>query len=424
MFFDEARIYVQGGRGGDGAVAFRREKYVPHGGPSGGSGGDGGSVYLEVDPHLNTLINFKRRSHFRAARGQHGRGKDQTGAGGGDLIIPVPPGTVAYDDAGDRLLADLTEPGQRALVAQGGRGGRGNASFATASNQAPRIAERGEPGEERWLRLELKLIADVGLVGMPNAGKSTLLAALSAARPKIAAYPFTTLSPNLGVATVDDRDFVLADIPGLIEGAHNGAGLGHQFLRHVERTRLLVHLLDGAEEDILGNFATVQRELELFSQRLAHKPQVVVLNKMDLPAAAEKWPQVQQAMQQGGLEALAISAITGQGVKELLRRLATLLAELPPPEPALEEVPVFRLEDEEAPFTIEKEGDTWLVRGRRVERLVAMTRWEHEESAQRAQGIFSALGLTAALEEAGVRDGDTVRIGGLEMVWGYQEMGE
>jgi GTP-binding protein len=423
MFFDEVRIYVQGGDGGDGAVAFRREKYVPHGGPSGGNGGSGGSVYLEVDPHLNTLINFKRRSHFRAGKGQHGRGKDQTGAGGKDLTIPVPPGTVVYEDASGRLLADLTELGQRVSVARGGRGGRGNASFATPSNQAPRIAERGEPGAELWLRLELKLIAEVGIVGMPNAGKSTLLAAVSDARPKIAAYPFTTLSPNLGVATVDNRDFVLADIPGLVEGAHDGAGLGYQFLRHIERTRLLVHLLDGAAEEPLGNFAVIQRELELFSRRLAHKPQLVVLNKMDLPAAAEKWPEVQRAMQRRGLEALAISAVTGQGVKELLRRLATLLAELPPESP-MEEIPVFRLEDEEAPFTIEKKADTWLVRGRRVERLVAMTRWDYEDAAQRAQRIFAGMGLTAALEEAGVRDGDTVRIGDLEMVWGYQEAEE
>jgi GTP-binding protein len=423
MFFDEARVYVQGGDGGDGAVAFRREKYVPHGGPSGGNGGSGGSVYLEVDPHLNTLINFKRRSHFRAGKGQHGRGKDQTGASGKDLTITVPPGTVVYEDASGRLLADLTEPGQRVSVARGGRGGRGNASFATPANQAPRIAERGEPGAALWLRLELKLIADVGIVGMPNAGKSTLLAAVSDARPKIAAYPFTTLSPNLGVATVDNRDFVLADIPGLVEGAHDGAGLGYQFLRHIERTRLLVHLLDGAAEEPLGNFAAIQRELELFSRRLAHKPQLVVLNKMDLPAAAEKWPEVQRAMQRRGLEALAISAVTGQGVKELLRRLATLLAELPPESP-MEEIPVFRLEDEEAPFTIEKKADTWLVRGRRVERLVAMTRWDYEDAAQRAQRIFAEMGLTAALEEAGVRDGDTVRIGDLEMVWGYQEAEE
>jgi GTP-binding protein len=419
LFFDEARIYVQGGDGGDGCVAFRREKFVPHGGPSGGNGGHGGNVYLEADPGPNTLINFKRRSHFRAGRGAHGRGKDQAGANGEDLAIPVPLGTVARDEATGAMLADLTRPGQRALVARGGRGGRGNATFATPSNQAPRIAERGEPGEERWLLLELKLIADVGIIGVPNAGKSTLLASVSAARPKIADYPFTTLTPNLGVVTVGGRDFVLADIPGLVEGAHAGAGLGYRFLRHIERTRLLIHLLDGAAEDPLRDFDAIMRELELFSPRLAQKPQIVVLNKMDLPQAREKWPVVQQAIVQRNLEAMAISAATGQAVQELMRRVATLLSGLPAPAPEVEELPVFRPEEAES-FTIEKEDGAWRVRGAKVERLVVMTRWEYDEAAQRAQRIFEAMGLSAALEAAGVCEGDIVRIGDMELVWGYQ----
>ncbi len=416
MFFDEAKIYVKGGDGGNGCVSFRREKYVPFGGPNGGNGGKGGDVYLVVDPHLNTLINFKKRSHFKAQRGGHGRGKNQTGKRGEDLTIAVPPGTVAYDADTGQLLADLVQPGQRALVARGGRGGRGNAAFATPTNQAPRLSEKGEPGQERWLRLELKLIADVGIVGVPNAGKSTLLAAVSAARPKIADYPFTTLEPNLGVVTMDDRDFVLADIPGLIEGAHAGAGLGHQFLRHVERTRLLIHLLDGASADPLADFEKINEELALFNPQLARKPQVVVLNKMDLPQAQELWPRIRREMKTLGLEAMSISAVTGQGVPALLRRLVDLLNSLPRKTPVVEEVKVFRLEEEE-PFNIIQEEDGWRVQGAEIERVVAMTNWEYDEAVMRFQRIMEAMGVSAALEEAGIKVGDTVRIGDVELEW-------
>lgn len=416
MFFDEAKIHVKAGDGGNGCVSFRREKYVPFGGPNGGNGGKGGDVYLVVDPHLNTLINFKKRSHFKAQRGGHGRGKNQTGKQGEDLTIAVPPGTVAYDADTGQLLADLVQPGQRALVAQGGRGGRGNAAFATSTNQAPRLAENGEPGQELWLRLELKLIADVGIVGVPNAGKSTLLAAVSAARPKIADYPFTTLEPNLGVVTVDDRDFVLADIPGLIEGAHSGAGLGHQFLRHVERTRLLIHLLDGASADPLAAFEKINEELALFDPQLAGKAQVLVLNKMDLPQAQELWPRVRREMKQSDLEAMSISAVTGQGVPALLRRVVDLLDSLPKEEPVIEEVKVFRLEPEE-PFSIAQEEDGWRVRGSEIERVVAMTNWEFDEAVMRFQRVLEAMGISAALEEAGVETGDTVRIGDTELEW-------
>ena len=417
VFFDEAKIYVKAGDGGNGCVSFRREKYIPFGGPNGGNGGKGGAVYLVVDPHLNTLIHFKKRSHFKAQRGGHGRGKNQTGKQGEDLTIAVPPGTVARDADTDQLLADLTQSGQRALVARGGRGGRGNAAFATSTNQAPRLAENGELGQERWLRLELKLIADVGIIGVPNAGKSTLLSVVSAARPKIAEYPFTTLQPNLGVVMVDDRDFVLADIPGLIEGAHAGAGLGHQFLRHVERTRLLIHLLDGASADPLGDFEKINDELALFDPQLARKSQVVVLNKMDLPQTQELWPRVSREIKKLELEAMSISAVTGQGVPTLLQRIVNLLDSLPKEKPVVEEeVKVFRLE-EEKPFSITQEENGWRVRGAKVERVVAMTNWEYDEAVMRFQRILEAMGISAALEEAGVKVGDTVRIGDTELEW-------
>jgi len=416
VFFDEAKIHVKAGDGGNGCVSFRREKYIPFGGPNGGIGGKGGDVYLVVDSHLNTLINFKKRSHFKAQRGGHGRGKNQTGKQGEDLTIAVPPGTVAYDADTGQLLADLVQPGQQALVAPGGRGGRGNAAFATPTNQAPRLAEKGEPGQERWLRLELKLIADVGIVGVPNAGKSTLLAAVSAARPKIADYPFTTLEPNLGVVTVDDRDFVLADIPGLIEGAHAGAGLGHQFLRHVERTRLLIHLLDGASADPLGDFEKINEELALFDSQLARKPQVVVLNKMDLPQTQKSWPRIRREMKKLGLEAMSISAVTGWGVPALLRRVVDLLDSLPRKEPVSEEAKVFRLEEEE-PFSIAQEEDGWRVRGPEIQRVVAMTNWAYDEAVMRFQRILEAMGISAALEKAGIEEGDTVHIGDIELEW-------
>ncbi len=425
MFFDEARIHVRAGDGGNGVVAFRREKYVPLGGPSGGNGGKGGDVSLIVDLHLNTLINFKKRIHFRARRGDHGRGKNQQGKSGEDCLIAVPPGTVVYDADSGELLADLTEPGQQAVVAHAGRGGRGNAAFATSTNQAPRLAENGAPGESRWLRLELKLIADVGIVGVPNAGKSTLLAAVSAARPKIADYPFTTLVPNLGVTVVDDRDFVLADIPGLIEGAHTGAGLGHAFLRHVERCRVLIHLLNGISPDPLGDRDAINQELQLFNPALADKPQVVVLNKMDLTEVRELWPRVQHSLQQKGLEPMAISAVTGEGVTALMRRVAGLVEALPPPPAVEEDVVVFALPEDEAAFVVEREGrpagrPNWRVRGKRIERVVKMTNWDYYEAALRFQRILEAMGITQALEEGGVQEGDTVIIGDVELTWGEQ----
>ncbi len=418
MFYDEAKIYVKAGGGGDGCVAFRREKYVPYGGPAGGDGGRGGNVLLCVDRHLNTLYRFSRKRHFKAARGGHGRGKDQHGAFGAHLRVPVPCGTVVYDADSGELLGDLTEQGQELAVARGGRGGKGNARFASSTNQAPRIAEHGEPGEERWLRLELKLLADVGLVGVPNAGKSTLLAAVTAARPKIAPYPFTTLQPNLGVVVLDDQtEFVLADIPGLIEGASEGKGLGHEFLRHIERTRVLIHLIDGLSADPLADFVAINGELAAFGHDLGQKPQLVVLNKMDMPEVRARWPEVQAALEALGYPAaMAVSALAREGTRELLYRAAQMLAELPEEAPAWE-LPVFRPGVDEETFTVEREEDGWRVRGVRVERMAAMTVWNLDEAVRRFQRTLERIGITKALDEAGVQPGDTVRIGEAELVW-------
>ncbi len=418
-FYDEARIFVQGGKGGDGIVAFRREKYVPRGGPSGGSGGRGGNVYLRVNPQLNTLAHLHHQTHFRANDGQRGGSNNKTGASGEDIYIEVPPGTIVRDAETGEVLGDLVEPGQTLLVARGGRGGRGNAAFKSPTNRAPRIAERGEPGEARWLILELKLLADVGLIGKPNAGKSTLLSVISRARPKIADYPFTTLTPNLGVVEVDDYPpFVVADIPGLIEGAHEGRGLGDQFLRHVERTRLLVHLLDGLSPDPAGDFEAINAELAAYSPKLAERPQIVVFNKMDLPEARQKWPAVRDELQRRGYQSMAISAVTGEGVKELLYAIAQRLQKLPPP-PPVETPKVYRpLEEDEKTFTVEQEPDgTWVVRGTEVERLVAMTNFDLEEGVARLQRQLAARGVLDALRAAGVQPGDTVRIGEMEFEW-------
>ena len=417
MFYDQAEIYVKAGDGGDGCVAFRREKFVPYGGPAGGDGGRGGDVLLTVDPHLNTLYRFSKRRRFLAKRGQHGRGKNQHGATGEVVRIAVPPGTVVYDaDSGD-LLGDLTEVGQELVIARGGRGGKGNTRFATSTNQAPRIAEHGEPGDERNLRLELKLLADVGLVGLPNAGKSTLLAAVTAARPKIAPYPFTTLQPNLGVVVLDpETEFVMADIPGLIEGASQGKGLGHEFLRHIERTRVLIHLLDGLSADPLADFDVINGELAAFGHGLAEKPQLAVLNKLDVPEVRQRWPELRAALKARGHSTLAISALAREGTRDLLYRAAQLLAELP--EVALaRELPVFRPPEDEEAFTVEWELDGWRVRGIRVERLAARTVWNLDEAVRRFQRTLDRIGVSLALEEAGVQLGDTVRIGDRELVW-------
>jgi len=427
MFIDQAELQVRSGKGGDGVVHFRREKYVPRGGPDGGDGGKGGDVLLEVVPTLNTLYSFRQKARFYAQDGAKGAKQNMTGRSADDLIVPVPPGTIVYDAGSGEVLGDLVEAGQRLVVATGGRGGRGNARFASSVNQVPRLAERGEPGQERLLRLELKLIADVGIVGVPNAGKSTLLAAVTKAKPKIAPYPFTTLEPNLGVAAPDDETtLILADIPGLIEGAHRGVGLGHDFLRHIQRTRVLIHLLDGLAEDPLLDFAQINSELALFDPDLARKPQVVAFNKMDLPDVQERWPQVAAQLKQRihrqdkfiniDEEPMAVSAVAGTGLRELLYRAAQLLKELPP-QPAAAELPVYRSEEDPRQFTITHASDGWHVSGKAIERAAEMTYWEHYQSVRRFQRILETLGIDQALRREGVQSGDTVFIGEFELEW-------
>ena len=417
MFIDEVEIDVASGKGGDGAVHFRKEKYVPYGGPDGGDGGRGADVILEVDPKLSTLNALHHQSHFQAEEGAKGGGNNRTGRSAEDLIIQVPPGTVVYDAQSGELAGDLVEAGQRLVVCKGGRGGRGNARFATSRNQAPRIAEKGEPGQERRLRLELKLIADVGIVGAPNAGKSTFLSAVTNARPKIAPYPFTTLEPNLGVASLDDENsLVLADIPGLIEGAHTGVGLGHAFLRHIQRTRVLIHLLDGMAEDPILDLAQINAELALFDPDLADKPQIVAVNKIDLPDVQARWPVLEAQLKQRGYQPMSISAVAGTNIRELLYRAAKILAELPAQAEAFE-LPVYRLESDPREFKIDRTADGYRVQGEAIERAAAMTYWEYDQSVRRFQRILQALGVEAALREAGVQPGDTVHIGNYELEW-------
>jgi GTP-binding protein len=421
MFFDRARIFVKAGAGGNGVVAFRKEKYVPRGGPSGGNGGHGGNIILFVDPGLNTLYHLQNNVHHRAERGEHGGGANRTGANAPDLRIPVPPGTIARNAETGEIVADLIHPGQEAVVARGGRGGRGNAAFKTARNTAPRLAEKGEPGEEAWLELELKLVADVGIIGVPNAGKSTLLSRVSAARPKIADYPFTTVEPLLGVAEIDHRQIVLVDIPGLLEGAHEGVGLGLEFLRHIERCRVLIHLLNGASPDPVGDFEAVNQELTLFNPAVADKPQLVVLNKLDLPDAQAIWPTVEAAMAHYELPTMAISAATGEGVVEMLRRVRTILDALPQPEEALEALPELTPAPNRKAFQIAQiEEGVWLVKGAEIEKVVKMTNWDYYEAGLRFQRVLNALGIKQALIEAGIEEGDSVRIDDIELVWGYE----
>ena len=418
MFIDEARIQVISGKGGDGVVHFRREKYIPFGGPDGGDGGRGGDIVLEVKPTLNTLAAFQHKLTFKAQDGAKGGGNNQTGRSAENLVVLVPPGTLVYDDTNDELLGDLVESGEQLVICRGGRGGRGNSRFANSRNQAPRTAERGEPGQERSLRLELRLIADVGIVGVPNAGKSTFLSAVSNAHPKIASYPFTTLEPNLGVAILDEENsLILADIPGLIEGAHQGIGLGHAFLRHIQRTRVLIHLLDGQAENPLMDYAQINSELALFDPELAHKPQVVVLNKIDLPDVQERWPQIEAALQKRGVERpLAISGLQRKNLSEVLFRALHWLAEIPATTPA-KEIPIYRLDTDPRAYTISHEPRGWRVSGEAIVRAAAMTYWEYDESIRRFQRILKTLGIEDALRKAGVQEGDTVMIGEYELEW-------
>jgi GTPase len=433
MFYDRSKIFVKAGDGGNGSRHFRREKFAPLGGPDGGDGGRGGSVYLEATTNLNTLIDYRYRHQFKAGMGEPGIRQKMHGAKGEDIILSVPCGTIIRDADTNELIADLIDEGQRVMVARGGRGGLGNVHFATSTHQAPQEAQKGEPGEERWIQLELRLIADVGLVGYPNAGKSTLLSVVTAAHPKIADYPFTTISPNLGVVAVgqpasgDEFGFVLADIPGLIEGAAQGVGLGHEFLRHVQRTRLLIHMLDGAsyDRDPWQDFNTINQELHEYDEQLAQRPQIVVLNKMDLPEAQERWPALKAQAEKAGYPVFAISAASHQGTDELMQFAAHRLHEIRQEEAeriaasvTIEASGVVLRPQPEDAFIVSKEEGIYIVRGKRVERAVGMTDLENEEGMDRLQVTLRRMGITKTLEEAGVKVGDTVRFGKVELFWG------
>ena len=425
MFLDRVKIWVHAGAGGNGAATFRREAHVPRGGPDGGDGGRGGSVHLRVDAGQTTLRDFQYRHHFKATPGGGGTRSRRHGKAGDDLVLDVPPGTAVFDDATGALVADLVAVGQEAMVARGGRGGLGNTHFKTATHQAPKHAQKGEPGEERWLRLELRLIADIGLVGLPNAGKSTLLAAVTAARPKIADYPFTTLEPNLGVMDLGDEDErrpTIADVPGLIEGASSGAGLGHAFLRHVERTRVLVHVVDGASRDPAWDHEVIRDELRAHDPTLLDKPMLVAFNKTDLPTAAEAWPAFQRARAAEGLDVVAIAAADGTGLDAFRERIAAMLPSAEelaaPPDPT--GVVVHTIEAMADGFAVERDEDgAFRVRGKRIERIAAQTDFDVEESAERFQRDLTRLGIDTELRRAGIVAGDTVRIGATELEWDH-----
>jgi len=419
MFTDQVEIHVKSGKGGDGMMHFRREKFIPHGGPDGGDGGKGGDVIFEVKSTLNTLSSFRQNQKFKAEEGVKGGPSQRSGHNGKDLILYVPPGTILFDADTGELIGDLTEPGQKLTILKGGRGGRGNQHFATSRNQAPRTAEKGEPAEEKHIKLELKLIADIGLIGIPNAGKSTLLSVLTNARPKIAPYPFTTLEPNLGVANIDDDTaVVLADIPGLIEGAAQGAGLGHDFLRHIQRTRVLVHILDGLSEDPLADYSQINSELSLFDPNLARKPQLVALNKIDQPEVQERLRSIQKQFKEQKVELMTISALARTNTRDLLIKAHQKIAEAPPLEEIEPPLPIYRPKEDPREFIVTREGtNEWRISGAAIERAASMTYWQHEGSVRRFQKIMETLGADEALRKAGVQEGDTVAIADFELEW-------
>lgn len=418
MFVDRVKVYVKGGDGGNGMVAFRREKYVPKGGPAGGDGGKGADVIFEVDEGLRTLMDFRYQRHFKAPKGENGKSKNQHGKNAKDLIVKVPPGTVVKDEDTGEIIADLVHHGDRAVIARGGRGGRGNTRFATPKNPAPELSERGEPGEERNIIMELKLLADVGLVGFPSVGKSTLLSVVSSAKPKIAEYHFTTLVPNLGVVeTEDGRSFVMADLPGLIEGAHQGAGLGIQFLRHIERTRVIIHVIDMAAmegRDPYQDFVTINKELEQYNLRLTERPMVIAANKMDMPDADENLEKFKDQLEED-IPIFPISAATGEGIRELLFKVADLLETAPEFPIITEEVEetrvVYKHEKDQKDFYITRDPDgAFVVQGEKVEKLFKMTDLTRDESVRRFSRQLRGMGVDEALRERGAKDGDTVRI--------------
>lgn len=423
MFIDRARIFVQSGKGGDGMSSFRREKFVPKGGPDGGDGGHGGNVVLVADRNVNTLVDFRFRRLFKAKPGGKGQGANCYGRNAEDLLITVPLGTIVKDEESGQIIADLSHDGQQAVVAKGGRGGRGNWHFRSSSNRTPTFAERGEPGEERWLRLELKVLADIGLLGYPSVGKSSILRKVSAAQPEVAAYHFTTLNPILGVVDLSDhRSFVMADIPGLIEGASEGVGLGHDFLRHIERTKILVHVLDvsGMEgRDPIEDYEKINEELRKYSEKLSRKKQIIAANKIDMLGDSDNLERLKAYMDERGQEVYPICAMTGEGLELLLERLWDLLETyVEEPEEIAEEV-VYKAQDK-PDFEVKRADDgAFVITGPRIENLVAMTNFDDDQSLRRFQRIWRYMELDKLLKEKGICDGNTVRI--CEMEFEYHE---
>ncbi|MEF3328124.1 GTPase ObgE [Oceanobacillus oncorhynchi] len=417
MFVDQVSVYVKAGDGGNGLVAYRREKYVPKGGPAGGDGGNGADIVFKVDEGLNTLMDFRYNRHFKGKRGENGMSKTQHGKNAAAYVITVPPGTTVIDEDTEEVIADLTTHEQEAVIAKGGRGGRGNTRFASPRNPAPDMAENGEPGQERNIKVELKLIADVGLVGFPSVGKSTLLSVVSAAKPKVAAYHFTTIAPNLGVVdTGDQRSFVMADLPGLIEGASQGVGLGHQFLRHVERTRVIVHVIDmaGTEgRDPYEDYIKINEELAAYDKKLLTRPQIIAANKMDMPGSEENLAGFKENLGEE-VPIYKISAVTKDGLRDLLFAVADKLEEIPKYEPEIEqadETVVYRYQKEEDPFHITRDPDgAYVLYGHRIETLFKMTDFQHDEAVQRFSRQLRGMGVDKALRERGAQDGDTVRL--------------
>jgi GTP-binding protein len=429
MFYDRSTIHIEGGHGGNGCASFRREKFVPRGGPSGGSGGQGGAVVVRANAQLNTLVAYKYAKHFKATPGEAGQNWNKHGKKGKDIVLEVPIGTIVYELASDTnkiLLGDLAAEGTELVVARGGKGGMGNKLLATSLFRAPKFAQRGEPGETKEIVLELKLIADVGLIGYPNVGKSTLISVISNAKPKIADYPFTTIEPNLGLVRVQDTDFVVADIPGLIEGSHEGKGLGHQFLRHVERCRLLVHVLDGSKSsltELKKNFAAINRELHAYAPDLAHKPQLVVINKSDLMDDKQR-AKVQTSSFAKTVEdkskstLLFISALTKTGLGPLLYAIVTKLKDIPKTLPQVEQTKVFKPLDYDKHFSVERKNDhSFIVRGKKVEQMVVMNDLGNEQALHWLRDRLRGMGVFKELKKRGVQDGDSVIIKNAEFIW-------
>jgi len=419
---DKLEIRVKAGDGGDGVVSFRREKFVPYGGPDGGDGGNGGSVIIRAEPAATSLRKYRYRKIYRAGDGRHGGGQRKHGRNGSDLILPVPPGTLVANKtvmSDNELIADLKEAGEQVVVVKGGRGGMGNAHFASSTHQTPRIAQRGEPGEERDIILEMRLIADVGIIGYPNAGKSTLLAEASAARPEIASYPFTTLEPILGAVEAGRQSFILAEIPGLIEDAHLGRGLGHEFLRHCLRTKILLHLIDGSHEAPVEDMIRVNNELVLYDSALAQKPQIVAVNKIDLPPVAVRQKEIEALFREAGIEAFFLSAATGKGVKELMAAVAEKLSQMEKSRAGLEEKPrkIFRPQPSDSGQRVSKEGETFVIKAPELERIVAMRGVTEGELRAQLKRQLSRAGIIRELEKAGIKPGDRVRCGTLEWGW-------